>query len=88
VLAIDRNGMVVRDSGPINWLNPGGGNFEPDGRYYVGLRSARTIMAFVRFWGAYEVARMTGMGASLPLAGPWHEQPLSTRTRSERAALS
>ena len=25
VLAIDRNGVVVRDSGPINGLNPGGG---------------------------------------------------------------
>ena len=25
---------------------PGGGNFGPDGRYYVGARSARTIMAF------------------------------------------
>jgi hypothetical protein len=46
VLAIDRNGVVVRDSGPINGLNPGGGNFGPDGRYYVGLRSAHTIMAF------------------------------------------
>jgi hypothetical protein len=29
-------------------LNPGGGNFGPDGRYYVGLRSERTIMAFAR----------------------------------------
>lgn len=45
VLAIDRDGVVVRDSGPIDGLNPGGGNFGPDGRYYVGLRSARTIMA-------------------------------------------
>jgi sugar lactone lactonase YvrE len=27
-------------------LNPGGGNFGPDGRYYVGLRGERTIMAF------------------------------------------
>jgi len=45
VLAIDRVGVVVRDSGPIDGLNPGGGNFGPDGRYYVGLRSARTIMA-------------------------------------------
>jgi len=26
-------------------LNPGGGAFGPDGRYYVGLRSARTIIA-------------------------------------------
>src|SRR5580700_4568152 len=47
VLAIDHNGVVVRDSGPIDELNPGGGNFGPDGRYYVGARSARTIMAFM-----------------------------------------
>ena len=46
VLALDRDGRVVRDTGSIDGLNPGGGNFGPDGRYYVGLRSARTIMAF------------------------------------------
>jgi hypothetical protein len=46
VLALDRDGKVVRDTGAIGGLNPGGGNFGPDGRYYVGLRSARTIMAF------------------------------------------
>jgi hypothetical protein len=46
VLALDRDGRVVRDSGPIEGLNPGGGNFGPDGRYHVGLRGARTIMAF------------------------------------------
>lgn len=47
VVALDGDGRrVVRDSGPIQDLNPGGGNFGPDGRYYVGLRSARTIMAF------------------------------------------
>jgi hypothetical protein len=46
VLALDRHGKVVRDTGPIAALNPGGGIFGPDGRYYVGLRSARTIMAF------------------------------------------
>jgi DNA-binding beta-propeller fold protein YncE len=45
VLALDRHGTVVRDSGLIPKLNPGGGIFGPDGRYYVGLRSARTIMA-------------------------------------------
>ncbi len=27
-------------------MNPGGGTFGPDERYYIGLRSARTIMAF------------------------------------------
>jgi hypothetical protein len=46
VVALDRDGKVVRDTGPIRGLNPGGGNFGPDGRYYVGLRSARSIMAF------------------------------------------
>src|SRR3981081_1685444 len=45
VLALDPNGRVVRDSGPIEGLNPGG-NFGPDGLYYAGARSARTIMAF------------------------------------------
>jgi hypothetical protein len=46
VLALDSQGKVVRDSGVIEGLNPGGGDFGPDGRYYVGLRSSRTIMAF------------------------------------------
>ncbi len=46
ILALDRDGKVVRDTGPIEGLNPGGGNFGPDGRYYVGLRNARAIMAF------------------------------------------
>lgn len=46
VLAIDGSGSVVRDSGQINSLNPGGGVFGPDGRYYVGSRSNRTVMAF------------------------------------------
>jgi hypothetical protein len=45
VLALDRDGKVVRDTGSIEGLNPGGGNFGPDGRFYLGLRSARTIMA-------------------------------------------
>jgi DNA-binding beta-propeller fold protein YncE len=46
ILALDNKGRVVRDSGLIPGLNPGGGNFGPDGRYYVGSRSARTIVAF------------------------------------------
>jgi hypothetical protein len=47
VLALEAGGTVVRDTGPIEGLNPGGGgNFGPDGRYYVGLRSARTVTAF------------------------------------------
>jgi hypothetical protein len=46
ILALDAKGIVVRETGAIRGLNPGGGNFGPDGRYYVGLRAARTIMAF------------------------------------------
>jgi hypothetical protein len=45
VLAISSHGRVVRDTGRIEGLNPGGGNFGPDGPYFVGLRSARTIIA-------------------------------------------
>jgi hypothetical protein len=46
ILALDDRGRVVRETGVIQLLNPGGGNFGPDGRYYAGLRTARTIMAF------------------------------------------
>ena len=46
VLALDAKGHVVRDTGPIAGLNPGGGNFAPDGRLLVGMRTARSIMAF------------------------------------------
>ena len=48
ILALDRNGVVVRASRTVDGLNPGGGNLGPDGRYYVGLRGERTIMAFTR----------------------------------------
>lgn len=46
VLALDTGGTVVRDTGTLQGFNPGGGNFGPDGRYYVGLRGRRTVMAF------------------------------------------
>ena len=45
VLALDSAGKVVRDTGVIAGLNPGGGVLGPDGRYYVGLRGARTVLA-------------------------------------------
>ena len=45
VLAISSQGLIVRDTGRIEGLNPGGGIFGPDGRYFVGSRSARTIIA-------------------------------------------
>jgi DNA-binding beta-propeller fold protein YncE len=47
VLALDVAGEVVRDTGVIAGLNPGGGAFGPDGRYYVGLRTERTILALL-----------------------------------------
>jgi DNA-binding beta-propeller fold protein YncE len=52
ILALEAGGAVVRDTGTIEGLNPGGGNFGPDGRYYVGLRTARTITAFPRILDA------------------------------------
>jgi DNA-binding beta-propeller fold protein YncE len=45
VLALDPKGQVQKDTGPINELDPGGGVFGPDGRYYVGSRRLRTIVA-------------------------------------------
>lgn len=46
ILALDHTGAVVRRSELITGLDPGGGNFGPNGRYYVGLRRDRTIAAF------------------------------------------
>jgi DNA-binding beta-propeller fold protein YncE len=46
ILALDPHGEIVHDTGHIKGLDPGGGIFGPDRRYYVGLRGARTIMAF------------------------------------------
>jgi hypothetical protein len=58
VLALDRTGNVVRATGLIEGLNPGGDNFGADGRYYVGLRNARSIMAFpIELGGAGDSTR-------------------------------
>lgn len=46
ILALNSAGEIVRDSGEIPGLDAGGGNLAPDGRYLVGLRSARTVAAF------------------------------------------
>jgi DNA-binding beta-propeller fold protein YncE len=43
VLALDLDGYVVRDSGRIPGLDPGGAEFGPDGRYYLTVRRQRTI---------------------------------------------
>ena len=45
VLAISSHGRIVRDTGRIEGLNAGGANFGPDGRYFVGSRRTRTIVA-------------------------------------------
>jgi len=45
VLALDLEGRVVKDSGPLPGLDPGGGEFGPDGRFYVTMRRRRTIGA-------------------------------------------
>lgn len=45
IVALDRKGQIVRDTGSIDGLDPGGGVFGPDGRYYVGSRRLRTIIA-------------------------------------------
>src|SRR6202047_900503 len=47
ILALDATGRVVRDTGPIEGLNPGGGNFGPDGRYYVGSGGGGAVIDFV-----------------------------------------
>jgi hypothetical protein len=44
MLALDRSGRVVRDSGPMADLDPGGAVFGPDGRFYVTARRRRTIL--------------------------------------------
>ncbi|HEY6315016.1 MAG TPA: hypothetical protein VIY52_30020 [Streptosporangiaceae bacterium] len=45
MLALDLRGNVVRDSGRIPGLDPGGAEFGPDGRYCVTMRRQRTILA-------------------------------------------
>jgi DNA-binding beta-propeller fold protein YncE len=45
VLALDPHGNVVRDSGRIPGLDPGGAEFGPDGRYYLTARRQRTVRA-------------------------------------------
>jgi sugar lactone lactonase YvrE len=46
ILLVDERGGLVASTAPIERLNPGGGVIGPDGRYCVGSRSLRTILAF------------------------------------------
>src|ERR1700744_4902191 len=46
VLALDASAGITYDSGTVPGLNPGGANFGPDGRLYVGLPTDRSIAAF------------------------------------------
>ena len=45
ILALDLHGRMMRDSGLIPGLDPGGAEFGPDGRYYVTMRRQQTIRA-------------------------------------------
>ena len=45
VLALDHRGDVVHDSGRIPGLDPGGATFGHDGRYCLGTRRRRTVLA-------------------------------------------
>jgi DNA-binding beta-propeller fold protein YncE len=45
MLALDLDGNVLRDSGRIRGLDPGGAEFGPDGRYCVTMRRKRTVLA-------------------------------------------
>ncbi|MFZ4834942.1 hypothetical protein [Rouxiella sp. Mn2063] len=46
ILALDKSGTIQLDSGHIPGLNAGGGNLGPNGQYYVGLRTDKTVTAF------------------------------------------
>jgi len=46
ILLVDERGGLVASTAPIERLNPGGGVIGPDGRYCVGSRGLRTILAF------------------------------------------
>jgi hypothetical protein len=77
ILALGRNGQVVRASIAIDGLNLGGGNFGPDGHYHVGLRNERTIMAFAR-----------QLNSACEYAPPpllfWHSSPIAGCCRHGR----
>jgi DNA-binding beta-propeller fold protein YncE len=45
VVALNRDGELVRESGSIPGLDPGGAYFGPDGRFYLTARRRRTVMA-------------------------------------------
>lgn len=44
IVALNRAGQIVADTGRADGLDLGGGVFGPDGRYYAGSRRLRTVM--------------------------------------------
>jgi DNA-binding beta-propeller fold protein YncE len=48
VLALNERGDVVRDSGRVSGLDPGGANFGCDGRFYLTARRRQTILSMPR----------------------------------------
>jgi hypothetical protein len=45
VLALNERGHVIRDSGRLSGLDPGGANFGSDGRFYLTARRRQTILS-------------------------------------------
>jgi DNA-binding beta-propeller fold protein YncE len=45
VVVLNLDGELVRESGPIPGLDPGGAYFGPDGRFYLTARRRRTVLA-------------------------------------------
>jgi DNA-binding beta-propeller fold protein YncE len=90
VLALNRNGKVVLDSGRTEGLDPGGGTFAPDGRYCVTLRRRGTILALPPGLdtegepllpdGVIPFPRGFGFGAAQPAAG---KRPRAKSARSD-----
>ena len=74
---------MVRESGTIAGLKPGGGNFGPDGRYFVGFRTARTITAFAPTLGDAILDRVVHCADHIELKGPSLRKRQTTSASAE-----
>jgi hypothetical protein len=61
----------------------GGGDFGPDGRYFVGLRTARTIMAFAPTLGDAILDRVVHCADHIELKGPSLRKRQTTSASAE-----